>query len=64
MDAREREDLIARYEAGPAEVAAALDGITSAELDARPAPGEWSVREVIHREQYVLSPPVHRVVRA
>jgi hypothetical protein len=48
MDARERENLIVRYAAGPAEVAAVLDGITSAELDARPAPGEWSVREVIH----------------
>ena len=40
--------LIDRYEAGPAEVRDALAGITTAELDLRPAPGAWTAREVVH----------------
>jgi hypothetical protein len=48
MDAAERAALIDQYEAGYAEVAAALDGITEAELEAREGPGEWSPREIAH----------------
>jgi hypothetical protein len=48
MDAETRQTLIARYKAGHAEVVAALDGITEQELDARPAPGKWSPREIVH----------------
>ncbi len=48
MDATERSTLIAQYKAGPAVVRAALEGITERELDARPAPGRWSPREVVH----------------
>jgi DinB family protein len=48
MTKTERDDLIARYEAGPAAVAAALEGITAAELDWKPAKTEWSAREVVH----------------
>lgn len=44
----ERQPLIARYRAGYAEVVAALDGITPGELDARPRPGAWSPREIVH----------------
>ena len=29
-------------------VAAALEGATDAELDAKPAPGKWSAREIVH----------------
>ena len=29
-------------------MAAALDGATEAELDAGPAPGKWSAREIVH----------------
>jgi hypothetical protein len=47
VDGSERTALIQRYEAGSAEVRAALDGITSAQLDARPGTGEWSAREVV-----------------
>jgi hypothetical protein len=43
-----RAELIAKYAEGPARVAAALEGITDAELDHRPAPGEWSAREIVH----------------
>jgi hypothetical protein len=48
MTQDERKVLIARYADGYAEVARALEGITDAELDARPRPGTWSPREIVH----------------
>lgn len=48
MDAKVRRDLIAKYKNGGRVVSAALDGITDKELDARPAPGKWSAREITH----------------
>jgi hypothetical protein len=44
----ERHSLIATYRAGPAAVADAIAGASEAELDRRPAPEEWSAREVAH----------------
>ena len=44
----ERKNLIAQYQAGYAEVVKALDGASEAELDARPGPGTWSAREIVH----------------
>ncbi len=46
--AAERRELIARYKAGYQVVVAALEGIRADELDWRPAPAEWSAREVVH----------------
>ena len=40
--------LIARYKDGYREVAAALEGASDTELDARPAPGTWTAREIVH----------------
>lgn len=48
MDYEERQKLIAQYKDGYAAVAEALLKITPAELDARPAPGRWTVREIVH----------------
>jgi len=48
MDLNRRAELIARYEDGYQMIVNALEGITDAEMDARPAPNEWSAREVIH----------------
>ena len=48
MTSTERQHLIERYKAGYARVTDALTGITDDELDFRPAPAEWSVREVLH----------------
>jgi hypothetical protein len=48
MTAAERQTLIAQYKAGYDEVVRALAGIEPAERDWRPAPGEWSAREVVH----------------
>ncbi len=48
MDTKTREALIAQYKDGGRVVAEALAGSTEAELDARPAPGKWSAREITH----------------
>ncbi len=48
MDAKTRQELIAMYKDGYRAVAGALQGITEKELDARPAPGKWSAREITH----------------
>jgi hypothetical protein len=48
MDRKEREQLIARYEAGTELLASLLDDVTPKQLDARPGPEEWTAREVIH----------------
>ena len=44
----DRSALIAQYKQGRAVVAAALDGLSDADLDRRPAPGEWTARQVVH----------------
>ena len=48
MTPAERKTLIATYKAGYDEVVRSLAGIAPDERDWRPAPGEWSAREVIH----------------
>jgi hypothetical protein len=48
MDAARRVELVARYKAGHAEVLASLADIDEAGLDARPADGGWTPREVVH----------------
>jgi hypothetical protein len=48
MDQQERETLIAQYRDGYTAVAEALLKITQAELDARPGPGRWTAREIVH----------------
>jgi DinB superfamily len=48
MDRHQRAELIARYKDGYRVVAAALEGVTPKELDARPAPGKWTAREIVH----------------
>jgi hypothetical protein len=48
MDQATRAELIERYKEGPRVLAEALEGISAAELDARPGPGEWTAREVAH----------------
>src|SRR4051812_39998181 len=48
MDTQTRKKLIAEYKDGYRVVAEALVGATDEELDAHPAPGKWSAREVVH----------------
>jgi hypothetical protein len=48
MEPERRRGLIERYKQGPEVVSRALAGITDAELDVRPAPDDWTPREVVH----------------
>ncbi len=48
MNPGRRAELISRYKDGYREVSAALAGATDSELDARPAPGKWTAREIVH----------------
>jgi hypothetical protein len=48
MDRQTRDQMVARYKDGYRLVAAALQGATDAELDAKPGPGKWSAREIVH----------------
>ena len=48
MDTDTRQELIRRYREGYDAVKAALAGATDEELDARPGPGKWTAREIVH----------------
>lgn len=48
MQPGERQQLIAQYKDGYRVVADALVKITPEELDAAPAPGKWTARQIIH----------------
>jgi hypothetical protein len=48
MDAAARKELVNRYKDGYRVVTEALEKISDRELDARPEPGKWSVREIVH----------------
>src|SRR6266508_2265862 len=48
MDSEARTKLIDQYKDGYRVVAEAVAGATDDELDGRPAPGQWSAREVVH----------------
>jgi uncharacterized damage-inducible protein DinB len=39
--------LIDEYLAGPAQLRKAIAGVTDEQLDARPVPGKWSIRDVV-----------------
>jgi DinB family protein len=43
-----RDELVRRYEAGPDELDAAVEGLSEADLDYQPKDGGWSPREVVH----------------
>ena len=48
MDTTEREKLVGLYRDGYRAVVEALHGATDEEMAARPAPAEWSPREIVH----------------
>jgi hypothetical protein len=48
MDVETRKKLIEQYRDGYRVVADALVGAADEERDARPAPGKWSAREIVH----------------
>ena len=48
MQPDERKQLIAQYQDGYRVVAEALVNATAEELDAAPAPGKWTARQIVH----------------
>lgn len=44
----DKDDVIARYLAGPKLLEGALAGLTDAELDTAPAKGGWTIRQIVH----------------
>jgi hypothetical protein len=48
MDTNARQKLIDQYKNGYRAVSDALVGATDQDLDARPAAGKWSAREIVH----------------
>jgi hypothetical protein len=48
MEQTKRNELVEKYKDGYRVVAEALLGIKADELDARPAPGKWTPREIVH----------------
>ena len=48
MDKSTRKQLVDQYKDGYRAVSEALVGATDQELDAHPAPGKWSAREIVH----------------
>ena len=48
MNHEMRQRLVKKYKEGYAVVVDALHGASDAELDAHPAPGKWSAREIVH----------------
>jgi len=48
MDSERRRNLIDQYKDGYRVVAEALTGARDEDLDAHPAPGKWSAREIVH----------------
>jgi hypothetical protein len=48
MDSKSRQAMVEKYRDGYRVVSDALQGISDRELDARPAPGKWSAREIVH----------------
>src|SRR5688572_32989337 len=48
MDTKERDRLIALYRDGYRAIVEALHGADEEQLAAKPGPGKWSAREIIH----------------
>jgi hypothetical protein len=48
MTTEERQELIAQYQAGGAEVTQALEGFPPDKLHAHPIEGKWSAAEIVH----------------
>ncbi len=43
-----REEALARFLSGAERLAAAVEGLTEADLDLSNAPGEWTIRQMVH----------------
>ncbi|MCS6885710.1 MAG: DinB family protein [Acidobacteriota bacterium] len=46
-NAQELKELLDRFRSGPGNLERSIDGLSEAQLEYRPAPGKWSIREII-----------------
>ncbi len=44
----DRDQLLARYDVGPAELEAALEGLSASDLDLSRGEGRWTIRQIVH----------------
>lgn len=61
MSPAERQQLVARYAQGYAEVEQALEGFSEQDLSAHPIAGKWSAREIVHHLADSESISAHRL---
>lgn len=47
MDAVERKDILERFRSGHGKLERSIDGLGEYELEFRPAPGKWNIREIV-----------------
>ena len=48
MDATTRQAIIAKFVEGCQMLSNIPSGVTDPDIDARPAPGKWSARKIVH----------------
>jgi hypothetical protein len=46
MEAAARKELLERFRSGPGKLERSIDGLGENELEFRPAPGKWTIREI------------------
>lgn len=46
-DAAERRELLERFRSGPGNLERSIDGLSESEIEFRPGPGKWSIREIV-----------------
>ncbi len=47
MEATPRREVVEKYRSGPGKVEISIDGLNENDLEFRPAPDKWSIREII-----------------
>lgn len=47
MEAAARKELLDRFRSGPGKLERSIDGLGEQELEFRPAPGKWTIREIV-----------------
>jgi hypothetical protein len=48
LKGQSREEILAQYVAGPADLEGALDGLSESNLDTTRGPDKWSIRQIVH----------------
>lgn len=46
MDAAARKEMLERFRTGPGKLERSIDGVSEEDLEFRPSPGKWNIREI------------------